>query len=74
MNEWLIWTVPYGYIRRYCFLMIGVLFILPMLIGLRYVTLVYVLNYFFADALFYHWCIEKIEEDKAEIRRKFFDK
>ena len=71
MNEWPIWTVPYGYIGRYCFLMIGVLFILPMLIGLRYATLGYV----FADVLLYQWCMREIEKDKAEARRrKFFDK
>ena len=52
--------------------MIGVLFILPVLTGLRYTLAGYVVNYLFADALFYRWCLRKIEEDKAEARRKHF--
>ena len=71
-NSWLMWEIPYKYIERYFFLMIGVLFILPILTGLRYTLEGYVVNYLFADALFYRWCIQKIEEDKAEARRKHF--
>ena len=52
--------------------MIGILFILPILTGLRYTLAGYVVNYLFADALFYRWCIQKIEEDKAEARKKHF--
>jgi hypothetical protein len=71
-NSWLIWTIPRKYLKRYFFLMIGVLFILPVLTGLRYTLAGYVVNYLFADALFYRWCRQKIEEDKAETRRKHF--
>ena len=71
-NSWLKWIVPHKYLKRYFFLMIGVLFILPVLTGLRYTLAGYVVNYLFADALFYRWCIQKIEEDKAEARRKHF--
>ena len=71
-NSWFTWVIPYRYIKRYFFLMIGVLFILPVLTGLRYTLAGYVVNYLFADALFYRWCIQKIEEDKAEARRKHF--
>ena len=71
-NNWLMWTIPHKYIKRYFFLMIGILFILPVLTGLRYTLAGYVVNYFFADILFYRWCIRKIEEDKAEARRKHF--
>ena len=70
--SWLMWEVPYKYIRHYFFLMIGILFILPMLTGLRYTLMGYVVNYLFADALFYRWCRQKIKEDKAEARRKHF--
>jgi hypothetical protein len=71
-NHWLTWAIPYKYLKRYFFLMIGVLFILPVLTGLRYTLAGYVVNYLFADALFYRWCRQKIEEDKAEARRKHF--
>ena len=71
-NNWLIWTIPYEYLKRYFFLMITILFILPVLTGLRYTLTGYVVNYLFADALFYRWCMQKIEEDKAEARRKHF--
>ena len=71
-NSWFTWAIPYKYLKRYFFLMIGVLFILPVLTGLRYTLAGYVVNYLFADALFYRWCEQKIEEDKAEARRKHF--
>ena len=71
-NSWVTWAIPYKYLKRYFFLMIGVLFILPVLTGLRYTLAGYVVNYLFADALFYRWCRQKIEEDKAEARRKHF--
>ena len=71
-NSWVTWAIPYKYLKRYFFLMIGVLFILPVLTGLRYTLAGYVVNYLFADTLFYRWCLRKIEEDKAEARRKHF--
>ena len=71
-NSWFTWAIPYRYFKRYFFLMIGVIFILPALTGLRYTFAGYVINYLFADILFYRWCIKKIEEDKAEARRKHF--
>ena len=71
-NSWVTWAIPYKYMKRYFFLMIGVLFILPVLTGLRYTLAGYVVNYLFADILFYRLCLQKIEEDKAEARRKHF--
>ena len=71
-NSWVTWAIPYKYLKRYFFLMIGILFILPVLTGLRYTLAGYMVNYLFADALFYRWCRQKIEEDKAEARRKHF--
>ena len=52
--------------------MIGILFILPIVTGLRYTPVGFMVNYLFADALFYRWCRQKIEEDKAEARREHF--
>ena len=60
-NSWSTWSIPYKYLKRYFFLMIGILFILPILTGLRYTPVGFMVNYFFADALFYRWCIKKIE-------------
>ena len=71
-NSWFTWVIPYKYLKRYFFLMIAILFILPVLTGLRYTLAGYVVNYLFADALFYRWCRQKIEEDKAETRGKHF--
>jgi hypothetical protein len=71
-NSWFTWATPYKYLKRYFFLMIGIFFILPVLTGLRYTLAGYVVNYLFADVLFYRWCMRKIEEDKAEARRKHF--
>ena len=71
-NSWFTWVIPYKYLKRYFFLMIAILFILPVLTGLRYTLAGYVVNYLFADALFYRWCRRKIEEDKAETRGKHF--
>ena len=71
-NSWFTWVIPYKYLKRYFFLMIGILFILPVLTGLRYTLAGYIVNYLFADVLFYRWCIRKIEEDRAEARRKHF--
>ena len=52
--------------------MMGILFILPVLTGLRYTLAGYVVNYLFADALFYRWCRQKIEADKAAARKRKF--
>ena len=71
-NSWSTWSIPYKYLKRYFFLMIGILFILPILTGLRYTPAGFMVNYFFADALFYRWCVKKIEEDEAKARKKHF--
>jgi len=66
------WAIPYAYIKLYAFLMITVLFILPAVTGLRYTPVGFMINYFFADALFYRWCRQKREEDKAAARKRKF--
>ena len=66
------WTIPYAYIKLYVFLMLTILFILPVVTGLRYTPVGFMINYFFADALFYRWCRQKIEEDKAAARKRKF--
>ena len=71
-NSWFTWVIPHKYLKRYFFLMIGILFILPTLTGLRYTPVGFMVNYFFADALFYRWCVKKIEEDEAKTRKKHF--
>jgi hypothetical protein len=72
MNKWVMWAIPYAYVKSYVFLMIAILFILPVVTGLRYTSGGYMVNYLFADALFYRWCRQKIEEDKAAARKRKF--
>jgi hypothetical protein len=72
MDKWLMWTIPYAYIKLYVFLILTILFILPVVTGLRYTPVGFMINYFFADALFYRWCRQKIEEDKAAARKRKF--
>ena len=55
---------------RYIFLMMIVLVMLPLLTGLRYTQAGYILNFLFADVMFYRWCIPRIIEDKLEERRR----
>jgi hypothetical protein len=74
MERWFWWGIPNKYIRRYIFLMMMILVMLPLLTGLRYTQVGYILNILFADVMFYRWCHKKIEEDKAEERiRRFRD-
>ena len=72
MDKWLMWAIPHAYIKSYVFLMVTILFILPVVTGLRYTLVGFMVNYFFADALFYKWCRQKIEEDKAATRKRKF--
>ena len=72
MDKWLMWAIPYAYIKSYVFLMIAILFILPVVTGLKYTYGGFMVNYLFADVLFYRWCIRKIEEDKAAARKRKF--
>ena len=73
MHKWLMWGIPYTYIRHYLWLMIGILFILPMLTGLKYTELGYIINYLLFDLLFFRWCQRKIAEDEEiERKRNFF--
>jgi len=71
-DGWLLWAIPYKYILTYIYSLVLVLFIFPVITGLKYTFLGYVVNYFLIDAIFYRWCIQKIEDDEAEERRKKF--
>ena len=70
MEKWFWWGIPTRYTNRYIFLMIMVFFILPFLTGLRYTSIGYIVNFLFADVMFYRWCIPRIIEDKLEERRR----
>ena len=72
MGKWVMWAMPYAYIKLYAFLMITILFVLPVVTGLRYTPVGFMVNYLFADALFYRWCRQKIDEDKAAARKRKF--
>ena len=74
MEKWFYWGIPIKYTSRYIFLIMMVLVMLPLLTGLKYTQAGYILNFLFADVMFYRWCHKKIEEDKAEERiRRFRD-
>jgi len=72
MERWFWWGIPNKYLRRYIFLMSVIFLILPVLTGLRYAFTGYILNFLFADIMFYRWCIPKIIEDQLEERRRRF--
>ena len=51
--EWSRWSVPHGFIKQYIILMLGVLIIFPKIVGLQLTILGYVLNYVWADFMFF---------------------
>ena len=58
--EWTTFTVPYGFIKHYILLMIFALWFLPGVFGLRFSVMGYILNYFWADFMFYIWYKAKL--------------
>jgi Na+-driven multidrug efflux pump len=71
-ERWSNWIVPYEYCKRYIFLLICVLFILPFITGLRYTSTGYLINLLWADGMFYIWYKNKKrkEIELAQKRRK----
>ena len=68
--EWSSWSVPYGFIKHYIFLILGVLVIFPKIFGLQFTLLGYVLNYFWADFMFFTWYKSKLRAQKEWERRQ----
>ena len=68
--EWSSWSVPYGFIKHYIFLILGVLVIFPKIFGLQFTLLGYVLNYFWADFMFFAWYKAKLRAQKEWERRQ----
>ena len=58
--EWTTFTVPYGFVKSYILLMIFALWFLPGVFGLRFSMYGYILNYLWADFMFYIWYKHKI--------------
>jgi|TARA_B100000959_G_scaffold124485_1_gene130771 hypothetical protein len=53
---WSTFAVPYEFFKNYIFLMIFALWFLPgVILGIRFSVLGYVLNYLWADFMFYIW-------------------
>ena len=75
--EWTTFTVPYGFIKHYILLMIFALWFLPGVFGLRFSVMGYILNYFWADFMFYIWYKAKlraqIEWEKRQKLREWRD-
>ena len=68
--EWSRWSVPPGFIKQYIFLMLGVLVIFPKIFGLHFTILGYVLNYFWADFMFFVWYKAKLRAQKEWEKRQ----
>ena len=58
--EWSTFAIPYSHLRHYIILMIFALWFLPGIMGVRFTLMGYVLNYFWADFMFYIWYKHKI--------------
>ena len=75
--EWSKWSVPHGFIKQYIVLMLGVLIIFPKIVGLQLTLLGYVINYFWADFMFFIWYKAKlraqIEWEKRQKQREWRD-
>ena len=75
--EWSRWSVPYGLIKTYIILMLCVLFLFPKIFGLQLTLLGYVINYFWADFMFFIWYKAKlraqIEWEKRQKQREWRD-
>jgi len=68
--EWTTFTVPYGFIKHYILLMIFALWFLPGVFGLRFSVTGYILNYFWADFMFYIWYKAKLRAQIEWERRQ----
>ena len=68
--EWNRWSVPYNFIKHYLLVMLGVLVIFPKIFGLQFTLLGYVINYLWADFMFFHWYKAKLRAQKEWERRQ----
>ena len=54
--NWIYWTVPKKYVRRYLVMLALVLVIIPQFIfGIMYTTLGFLVNLIWFDIIFYGW-------------------
>ena len=58
--EWSTFAVPYRFVKHYILLMIFALWFLPGVFGLRFSVIGYILNYCWADFMFYLWYKAKL--------------
>ncbi|SVC16960.1 uncharacterized protein METZ01_LOCUS269814 [marine metagenome] len=70
--QWSTFSVPYGFFKNYFLLMIFALWFLPGVMGIRFTVLGYILNYLWADFMFYMWYKTKMsaKEYWEEQKRK----
>ena len=75
--EWRSWSVPPGFIKQYIILLLGVLFLFPKIVGLQLTLFGYIINYFWADFMFFIWYKAKlraqIEWEKRQKQREWRD-
>ena len=68
--EWSSWPVPYNFIKQYIILMLCVLFLFPKIFGLQLTLLGYVINYVWADFMFFVWYKIKLRAQKEWEKRQ----
>ena len=75
--EWSTFAVPYRFVKHYILLMIFALWFLPGVMGLRFTIYGYILNFLWADFMFYIWYKAKlraqIEWEKRQRQREWGD-
>jgi|TARA_Y100000310_G_scaffold89556_1_gene86641 hypothetical protein len=75
--EWSTFAVPYRFIKNYILLMIFALWFLPGIMSLRFTMYGYILNFLWADFMFYLWYKAKlraqIEWEKRQKLREWRD-
>jgi hypothetical protein len=75
--KWSTWVVPFELIKPYIILLLCVLFVFPLIIGLRFSLLGYAMNYFWFDYMFFMWykakVVKQIEWERRQKRKEFRD-
>ena len=66
--KWPWYSVPDRYVKQYVFLIIGVLWIVPVVFNRHYTAFGYIVNFMWADWLFMKWCQIQIRKQDEKDR------
>ena len=65
--NWINWTVPKKYVRRYLVMLALVLVIIPQFIfGIMYTTLGFLVNLIWFDLIFYGWVRAREQSERMD--------